>query len=386
MRRPVRRRVTSNLQAWEPFVSVSIHVRNVVKKFGEATIIPDLSLDIDNGEFFTLLGPSGCGKTTLLRMIAGFNSIEAGTVRFDDQVINDIPAHKRNIGLVFQNYAIFPHLTVRRNVEYGLQFRNVSKEETASRTDDILKTVRIEEFQDRLPERLSGGQQQRVALARAIVIHPSVLLMDEPLSNLDAKLRVEMRGAIRDIQKKVGITTVYVTHDQEEALSISDRIAVMRSGVIEQTDAPQIIYSRPVNTFVATFIGHSNLFETMLDGAQVRFAPDYAVDMGAHLRADAPAGKTVTGVRPEEFALSATDSGLAATVVKTTFLGRYVNYELAFGAARLQPGQAAIEFSQDIGTAKRLYKPGDTMRLVVNPEKINVFTEAGESLMQGAHK
>jgi iron(III) transport system ATP-binding protein len=321
----------------------------------------------------------------LLRMIAGFNSIEAGTISFDDMVINAIPAHKRNIGMVFQNYAIFPHLTVRRNVEYGLQFRDLDKQETNKRVEEILKTVRIEEYQDRLPERLSGGQQQRVALARAIVVHPSVLLMDEPLSNLDAKLRVEMRSAIRDIQKKVGITTVYVTHDQEEALCISDRIAVMREGIIQQTDAPQIIYSRPINTFVATFIGHSNLFNTTLAGQDLRFSADYAVNMAGLVRQDARGGAVLTGVRPEEFALSASGRGLAATVIKTTFLGRYVNYELLFSAASLQSDQAAIEFSQDIGTAKTLYKPGDTIHLEVNPEKINVFTEAGESLMKGAH-
>ena len=285
-------------------MSVSIHVENVVKQYGPVTIIPDLSVDIQNGEFFTLLGPSGCGKTTLLRMIAGFNSIEAGTIRFDEQVINAIPAHKRNIGMVFQNYAIFPHLTVRKNVEYGLQFREVSKAEMATRVDDILRTVRIDEYQDRLPERLSGGQQQRVALARAIVVHPSVLLMDEPLSNLDAKLRVEMRGAIRDIQKKVGITTVYVTHDQEEALCISDRIAVMREGVIQQVGAPQAIYARPANTFVATFIGHSNLFNATWSGGELRFVPGYACNLGDHMRSDAREGRVVAGVRPEEFHLS----------------------------------------------------------------------------------
>lgn len=163
-------------------------------------------------------------------MIAGFNSIEGGTIRFDDSIINDIPAHKRNIGMVFQNYAIFPHLTVKQNVEYGLKLRKTPKVEFNKKVQDILNTVRIDEYKDRLPENLSGGQQQRVALARAIVIHPSVLLMDEPLSNLDAKLRLEMRGAIRDIQKEVGITTAYVTHDLEEALAISDRIAVMKDG------------------------------------------------------------------------------------------------------------------------------------------------------------
>ena len=364
-------------------MSVSIHVENVVKQYGPVTIIPDLSVDIRNGEFFTLLGPSGCGKTTLLRMIAGFNSIEAGTIRFDDQIINAIPAHKRNIGMVFQNYAIFPHLTVRKNVEYGLQFREVSKADVASRVDDILKTVRIEEYQDRLPERLSGGQQQRVALARAIVVHPSVLLMDEPLSNLDAKLRVEMRGAIRDIQKKVGITTVYVTHDQEEALCISDRIAVMKEGVIQQIGAPQAIYARPANTFVATFIGHSNLFKATLAGGALRFTPGYACNMGGQIRPDASEGQVLAGVRPEEFHLSDSGAGMAARILKTTFLGRYVNYELAFADAVLLPDQAAIEFSQDIGTAKKVFEPGETIHLEVNPEKINVFAEDGTSLMRG---
>ena len=201
-------------------MSVAIHIDHVIKRYDQVTIIPNLSAHIKNGEFFTLLGPSGCGKTTLLRMIAGFNSIEGGEIKFDDLVINEIPTHKRNIGMVFQSYAIFPHLTVRENIEYGLKLRKFNKAEIKTKVDAILKAVKIEEYQDRLPERLSGGQQQRVALARAIVIHPNVLLMDEPLSNLDAKLRVEMRSAIREVQNQVGITTVYVTHDQEEALAI----------------------------------------------------------------------------------------------------------------------------------------------------------------------
>ncbi|MBP2659942.1 MAG: Polyamine-transporting ATPase [Firmicutes bacterium] len=201
-------------------MSVAIHIDHVIKRYDQVTIIPNLSAHIKNGEFFTLLGPSGCGKTTLLRMIAGFNSIEGGEIKFDDMVINEIPTHKRNIGMVFQSYAIFPHLTVRENIEYGLKLRKFNKAEIKTKVDAILKAVKIEEYQDRLPERLSGGQQQRVALARAIVIHPNVLLMDEPLSNLDAKLRVEMRSAIREVQNQVGITTVYVTHDQEEALAI----------------------------------------------------------------------------------------------------------------------------------------------------------------------
>lgn len=363
-------------------MSVSIHVKNVVKKYDQTVIIPDLSVDIENGELFTLLGPSGCGKTTLLRMIAGFNSIEGGTIAFDDMVINDIPAHERNIGMVFQNYAIFPHMTVRANVEYGLKLRKISEEERAKRLAYMLKTVRIEQYADRLPERLSGGQQQRVALARAIVIHPSVLLMDEPLSNLDAKLRVEMRGAIRDIQAEVGITTVYVTHDQEEALCISDRIAVMREGVIQQIGRPQSIYARPVNTFVGTFIGHSNLFRVTLAGQDVRFG-DYTVHMGGLV--DGHDGPCVCGVRPEEFRMAAdAESAMQARIVKTTFLGRYVNYELAFNGVDMVPDQPSIELSQDIGTAKQVYSPGDVIRLTVNPEKINIFTESGDSLMREA--
>ena len=184
-------------------MSVSINFDHVVKRYGNTTIIPDLSLQVKEGEFFTLLGPSGCGKTTLLRMVAGFNSIEGGTISFDSQVINDIAPAKRNIGMVFQNYAVFPHMTVRKNVEFGLKNRKISKEETKKRVDEILETVKITEYADRLPERLSGGQQQRVALARAIVIKPNLLLMDEPLSNLDAKLRIEMRNAIKQIQNEV---------------------------------------------------------------------------------------------------------------------------------------------------------------------------------------
>ena len=224
-------------------MSVGIHFEHIVKKYGENVIIPDLNLDVKEGEFFTLLGPSGCGKTTLLRMVAGFNSIEGGTIAFNGKVINDIAPNKRNIGMVFQNYAVFPHMTVRENVAFGLENRHLPKNEIKQRVDEILETVKITQYADRLPERLSGGQQQRVALARAIVIKPDVLLMDEPLSNLDAKLRIEMRNAIRQIQNSVGITTIYVTHDQEEAMAVSDRIAVMYAGqVVESGTADQIFY------------------------------------------------------------------------------------------------------------------------------------------------
>ena len=232
-----------------------ITIKNAVKRYGSTTVISGLNLDIRDGELFTLLGPSGCGKTTLLRMIAGFNSIEGGDFYFNEERINDKDPSKRNIGMVFQNYAIFPHMTVRENVAFGLKNRKLDKAVIKRECDRFLAMMQIDQYADRLPENLSGGQQQRVALARALVIKPDVLLMDEPLSNLDAKLRLEMRQAIRSIQKEVGITTVYVTHDQEEAMSISDTIAVMKSGSIQHLGAPRDIYQRPSNLFVATFIG-----------------------------------------------------------------------------------------------------------------------------------
>ena len=226
--------------------------------------VSGLSVDIKEGEFFTLLGPSGCGKTTLLRMIAGFNSIEGGDFYFGDKRINDLDPAKRNIGMVFQNYAIFPHLTVEKNVAFGLKNRKMDNEKIKIETQKYLELMHIGELGKRMPENLSGGQQQRVALARALVINPDVLLMDEPLSNLDAKLRVEMRTVIKEIQSTVGITTVYVTHDQEEAMAVSDRIAIMDHGVLQQVGTPKGVYQRPSNLFVASFIGQTNIVKARL--------------------------------------------------------------------------------------------------------------------------
>ena len=367
-------------------MSVEININKAVKKYGNLTIIPGLDEHIKNGEFFTLLGPSGCGKTTLLRMIAGFNSIEGGTIAFNDKVINDIPAHERNIGMVFQSYAIFPHLTVRENVEYGLKLRKLPKAEMKEKVDRILDVVQITEYQDRLPERLSGGQQQRVALARAIVIHPSVLLMDEPLSNLDAKLRVEMRTAIREVQKQVGITTVYVTHDQEEALSISDRIAVMKKGEIQQTARPHTIYTRPYNVFVSTFIGHSNLFHGTIkggaNGKAVVFNDGYTMPMD-NLSEDAVDGmEVIISVRPEEFSIQ--KDGLKCKIKNKVFLGKYNTYFLEFPENMLIPDQPSIEFSQDLGHAERLLDIDEEVVLRPNPAKVNIFTADGSrNLLKG---
>ena len=363
----------------EKHMSVSIKADHVVKRYGKLTVIPDLSLEVRNGEFFTLLGPSGCGKTTLLRMIAGFNSIEGGSIYFDADPINNIPAHARNIGMVFQNYAIFPHMTVRENVEYGLKLRKVPRAEMKKQVDEILAIVRIAEYQDRLPENLSGGQQQRVALARAIVILPNVLLMDEPLSNLDAKLRIEMRGAIREVQQQIGITTVYVTHDQEEALAVSDRIAVMKGGVIQQVGAPHSIYCRPANVFVATFIGHSNLFRARVIAlsagrCELEFAGGYRMAVSG-VEGPRPGEDVIAAVRPEEFSIA--PQGLQGTVLHRTFLGKYVNYKFDFGEKAVLPEQPSLEYSQDLGHADHTLEVGQQVCLAPNPAKVNLFSADG---------
>lgn len=361
-------------------MSVSINVKNVVKRFGHTTIIKDLSVEVKNGEFFTLLGPSGCGKTTLLRMIAGFNTIEGGDIYFDETKINEIAVHKRNIGMVFQNYAIFPHLTVRQNIEYGLKLRKLDKKEIKQKVDKILDVVKIKEYESRLPERLSGGQQQRVALARAIVIHPSVLLMDEPLSNLDAKLRLEMRSAIREIHNEVGITTLYVTHDQEEALSISDRIAVMNGGDIQQIDEPHAIYTRPYNQFVATFIGYSNLFKghiKLFEGKTfVVFNDGYEMQMDNLIETVENNQEVRIAVRPEEFSI--TEEGLEATIHTSTFLGKYNTYQVQMEKEMIVPGMPPLELSQDIGHASHIYHVGEKIHIQPNTKKINIFTADGQ--------
>ena len=350
-------------------MSVSIHFQDIVKKYGNNTIIPGLDLDVREGEFFTLLGPSGCGKTTLLRMVAGFNSIEGGTISFNGKVINNIAPSKRNIGMVFQNYAVFPHMTVRENVAYGLENRKIPKKEIKERVDEILETVKITQYADRLPERLSGGQQQRVALARAIVIKPDVLLMDEPLSNLDAKLRIEMRNAIRQIQHEVGITTVYVTHDQEEAMAVSDRIAVMKDGVIQHVSSPKSIYQRPANLFVANFIGRSNTLKAKLTGDALSFANGYSVAYDNLAKREGE--DVLVAVRPEEFVIDEkNEAGIDATVMSSVFLGLNTTYfvELYDGT------QAEIVEESSISS---IIPNGTKVKLGLKLDKINVFNAEG---------
>ena len=363
-------------------MSVNIKIRDAVKKYGNNTIISDLSLDIKEGEFFTLLGPSGCGKTTLLRMIAGFNSIEGGDFYFGDTRINDMDPAKRNIGMVFQNYAIFPNMTVEKNVAFGLKNRKLPKEEIASKTDQFLKLMKIDEYRDRMPERLSGGQQQRVALARALAITPDVLLMDEPLSNLDAKLRVEMRTVIKQIQHEVGITTVYVTHDQEEAMAVSDRIAVMNNGDIQQIGTPKILYQRPANLFVATFIGHTNVINAELkieNGEAYLYLPGgYKVKMDTIREDEMKDQKVKASIRPEELVVDLNNKeGIKAVIDDAVFLGLNTHYFVHF-----EDGETA-EIVQE-SKIDSIIETGTEIRLGVKTEKINIFDEKGEhNLVKG---
>ena len=237
---------------------LSLSFQNICKRFDKTVVVRDLSLDIAEGELFFLLGPSGCGKTTCLRMVAGFYKPDGGQLLFGDRVMNAVPPHKRNTGMVFQNYALWPHLNVRGNVEYGLKVRKVDGQERARRVKEALDQVQLGHLADRFPSQLSGGQQQRVALARALVVHPDVLLLDEPLSNLDAQLRLELRGEIKRLHRENGRTALYVTHDQEEALSIADRVAILREGELMQVGAPRELYRSPQSRFVAEFIGETN--------------------------------------------------------------------------------------------------------------------------------
>lgn len=287
---------------------MGVNIKDITKKYDDFIAVDKANLDIKKGEFFTLLGPSGCGKTTLLRMIAGFNDITSGDISVGGKKINDTPAHKRNIGMVFQNYAIFPHMSVFDNVAYGLKARKISKADIKERVLHALEMVEMGDQATKEPSELSGGQQQRVALARSIVIHPEILLMDEPLSNLDAKLRVKMRATIKKLQTSLNITTIYVTHDQEEALAVSDRIAVMYKGTVQQIGTPEEIYSFPTNAFVANFIGTSNfIYDTTLTKDSTK----------------------ILSVRPEDTVIVEVNSGsINGEITLTTFLGESVSYEV----------------------------------------------------------
>ncbi len=349
-------------------MSHAVVVQKAVKKYGDFVALNGVNLEMKPGEFYTLLGPSGCGKTTLLRMIAGFNSVDGGEIYFDETLINHVEAHKRDIGMVFQNYAIFPHLTVAENVAYGLKAKKVPKNEIEKRVDEALELVQIKQLKNRKPNELSGGQQQRVALARAFVIEPSVLLMDEPLSNLDAKLRVQMRTVIKKLQRRLGITTIYVTHDQEEALAISDRIAVMKDGNIMQVGSPEQIYKKPENTFVAGFIGVSNFIDCEVAGSNIDNASlkiDGSYTLTTKLRAPYQ-GKGIISARPEQLFFD-DEKGLPGTIAISTFLGDFIEYEI-----ELDNGQTLQlnEYTKDVSTVR---PDGMKVRVNFDIESVSVY-------------
>ncbi|MCI8566450.1 MAG: ABC transporter ATP-binding protein [Lachnospiraceae bacterium] len=330
--------------------------------------VKDTSLDIEPGSFVTLLGPSGCGKTTTLRMIAGFESPDEGEIYLDDEPINELTPNKRDTAMVFQSYALLPHYNVFDNVAYGLKLRKIAKEEIQNRVLRILDLVEMSGMESRMTNQLSGGQQQRVALARALVIEPSVLLFDEPLSNLDAKLRVNMRTEIRRIQQEVGITAIYVTHDQSEAMSLSDQIIVMNKGVVAQMGTPQEIYYHPVDEFVADFIGEANFLKGKLvekrgdDGVLEVQGQKFAMAGAGSL----PQGKDCTLVlRPEAAVLA--DSGiLPCQVVLSCFMGSYQNYHVMVG-------DTLVKITEFNPKHKKIYNAGEKVWLDFKPEDAHVL-------------
>ena len=330
--------------------------------------VQDTTLDIEPGTFVTLLGPSGCGKTTTLRMIAGFESPDEGDIYLGDEAINALTPNKRDTAMVFQSYALLPHYNVFDNVAYGLKIRKLPKEEIQERVMNILKLVEMEGMESRMTNQLSGGQQQRVALARALVIEPSVLLFDEPLSNLDAKLRVTMRTEIRKIQQKVGITAIYVTHDQSEAMSISDKIIIMSKGKVEQIGTPREIYYHPTSKFVADFIGEANFLEAQVRSADGETAMisvaggEFEVNNFAH----AKAGETATLVlRPEGVSLS--EKGLLeGTVTLSTFMGAYQYYQMIVG-------DIEIQITDYNPVNRRIYEVGEKAYLDFDPKGVYIL-------------
>jgi iron(III) transport system ATP-binding protein len=352
----------------------SVRIDNVTRTFGKTVALDKVSLHVGEGEIFFLLGPSGCGKTTLLRIIAGLLEPTSGKIFIGERDITDLAPHLRRTAMVFQNYALWPHMTVAANVQFAMAVRKTEKSRMIRRAREALEIVHMEGHESKKPAQLSGGEQQRVALARAMAADPRCLLLDEPLSNLDANLRVEMRSEIRRICKAAGMTTIYVTHDQKEALSIADRIAVLRGGRIEQVAPPAELYARPATKFVAGFVGETNFIEGTVD--EVR--PDrVTLRQGAAVLAGVPAGpglergsRALCSIRPEKLVLrrgsDAGDLDLRGTIGHVTFLGELTQYEIDMEDG---PGLKVIETT----AAGRMPAPGEKVRLHFDPEDVNVY-------------
>ena len=354
---------------------VKVEFDDIALAFGKTEVLRNISLAIEPGEFFALLGPSGSGKSTLLRVIAGFARPQSGRVLVDGRDISAVPPWRRDIGMVFQNYALWPHMTVQDNVAFGLEERRLPRSEVKRKVAAALDLVGLGDFGARRPSQLSGGQQQRVALARTIAIEPKVLLLDEPLSNLDAKLRVHMRVELLALQRKLGVTTIFVTHDQEEALSISDRVAVLDAGVIQQVGTPIDLFDRPANRFIANFVGTINLYAgTLKTGAgALLFESELLGTIALHGVPVAVTGDAEIAFRPHVVTLVAAgapaDGGLIwleGCVAEREFLGEFIRYTVRAGKADIVADQAHY-------TGARSFTPGEAVKLGIQPQQIRVL-------------
>ena len=342
-----------------------LRLQAVTRRFGGKEALSGLTLTIARGEFIALLGPSGCGKSTALNCLAGLLPLSAGSIWQDDSRLDTLPPERRGFGMVFQSYALFPHLSVRRNIAFGLQMRRLPHAEVRRRTDEAIRLVRLQEHAGKLPGQLSGGQQQRVAIARAVVLEPSLVLMDEPLSNLDAKLRLEMRTEIRRLHQSLGLTTVYVTHDQEEALSMADRLVVLRDGRVQQVGPPEELHTRPANRHVADFMGYRNLLPmrvAAVDGGAVTVEGSGMTLRGTAMGELATGEEVVVGVRPEDLRAGAGPEGVPATVEVIEYQGREVAVE-ARTAGGVRLNLRAIERPA----------PGDEITVYADPGRVLVF-------------
>lgn len=347
-------------------------IENLSKRFGQTLVLNSVSFAVEDHELFFLLGPSGCGKTTLLRAVAGFNSPDSGRVQFGDRLMNGIPPHQRNAGMVFQNYALWPHLTVSENVAYGLEVRGMKDQEKRQRVAEALAIVQMEPYAERAPNQLSGGQQQRVALARALVIRPDVLLLDEPLSNLDAKLRLEMREEIRRIQAQTRITTLYVTHDQKESLSLADRIAVMHAGTIQQIGEPRAVYRSPANRFVADFMAETNWLTAQVQAnspSELLLQCEFGLLHAKPHPGFRPGDQVRVGFRPESVQVGTHETnGFSTTVAQISYLGETEQYTL-----QLSPRVTLKAIELDPQEIRRL---GQRLPVHIAPHNLLVFPEA----------
>jgi putative spermidine/putrescine transport system ATP-binding protein len=348
-----------------------LDIRNLTKRFGGVVALEDFNLEVAGGEFISLLGPSGCGKTTALNCLSGLLEPDGGDIELDGESILNVPSERRQFGMVFQNYALFPHLTVARNISFGLEMQNEGKAQIGERVDEVISLVQLEEHRDKRPGQLSGGQQQRVALARAVATRPKIILMDEPLSNLDAKLRLEMRAEFRRLHQTLGLTTIYVTHDQEEALSLSDRIVLLREGSVQQIDTPEDAYAKPTSSYAANFLGYRNLFPVKVAGVEGEHAmvrSESGIELKGTLADSLSKGdEAMAAIRPEDVDVAQESreaaNTLSATVELVEFLGRDIEISMV--------GEMQMVARTLTGSCKT----GDRVSALLPPERLLIFAK-----------